>query len=79
MSDRLDVPLHFQRLKFCDTKISFKCIICELFLLLNSPNLGELDILEVVKVRDIFTSISSLYVKASPGLNSCGKLFVFDM
>lgn len=79
MSDRLDVPLNFQRLKFCDTKISFKCIICELFLLLNSPNLGELDILEVVKVRDIFTSISSLYVKASPGLNSCGKLFVFDM
>lgn len=50
-SDRLDVSLNLQSLKICDLKISVKRIMCALCLLRNSPNLVELDIDEVVKVR----------------------------
>lgn len=65
-SDRLDVSLNLQSLKICDLKISVKRIMCALCLLRNSPNLVELDIDEVVKVRRTSTTTSSiLYIDSS--------------
>ncbi|KAG5604503.1 hypothetical protein H5410_025995 [Solanum commersonii] len=60
VTDMLDVSLNLQSLRICDLKISVKRISCALCLLRNSPNLVELDIDEVVKVRHTLTLVLRL-------------------